>query len=199
MYGGTLLCADYQMRLNDFYGNAKQKWELIYKATDDGFSAEDFHRCSDNKGPTMTIIQAQIGGYLFGGYAEISWDCDDKYKFDEAAFLFTLKNPHGIQPTKFLRNPNEENSVVHGKVYGPSFGGIVKDKKHFIDIEISSNANKNQYSVCSFPSSYIDTTGMGEMLFTGTKNFMVQEIEVYKRLAEDDGKNEDEEERESGA
>jgi hypothetical protein len=193
MCGGTLLCTDYQMRLNDFYGNAKQKWELIYKATKDGFRAEDFHRCSDNKGPTMTIIQAQIGGYLFGGYAEISWNCDNKYKFDPAAFLFTLKNPHGIQPTKFSKNPNGKNSVVHGKTCGPIFGGVVKDEKHFVDIKISSNANKNQNSECSFPSSYIDTTGRGEMLFTGTKNFAVQEIEVYKRLEEYEYEHDDEE------
>ncbi|CAF3069305.1 unnamed protein product, partial [Rotaria sp. Silwood2] len=76
MHGGTLLCADYQMRLNDFYGNGKQKWELIYKATRDGFGGEDFHRSSDSEGPTMTIIQTVSGGYLFGGYAETSWTSD---------------------------------------------------------------------------------------------------------------------------
>ncbi|CAF3337574.1 unnamed protein product [Rotaria socialis] len=190
MCGGTLLCADYQMRLNDFYGNAKQKWDLIYKATTDGFRAEDFHRCSDNKGPTMTIIQTQNHGYLCGGYAEISWDCDNMYNTDPAAFLFTLKNPHDIQPTKFFQNPNEKNSVAHSKAHGPYFGGVIKDKTHFIDICISTNANKNADSTCSFPSTYIDTTGKGEMLFTGTKNFIVGEIEVYKRLDEvevDDG------------
>ncbi|CAF3777822.1 unnamed protein product [Rotaria sp. Silwood1] len=192
MYGGTLLCADYQMRLNDFYGNAKQKWQLIYKATKDGFRAEDFHRCSDNKGPTMTIIQTKNHGYLFGGYAEISWDCDNKYTTDPAAFLFTLKNPHDIQPTKFLSNPNERNSVAHSNAHGPYFGGVIKDKEHFVDILISTNANKNSDSESSFPSTYIDTTGKGETLFTGTKKFMVSEIEVYKRLDEgDEDKDED--------
>jgi hypothetical protein len=199
--GGTLLCTDYQMRLNGFYGNAKQKWELIYKATKDGFSAEDFHHCSDNKGPTMTIIQPQIGDYLFGGYAEISWNCDGKYRSDPAAFLFTLTNPHGIQPTKFFGNPNKKSAVLHSKRCGPCFGGVTEDKKHFVGIQISSNANENENSECSFPSSYIDTTGRGEMLFTGTKNFVVQEIEVYKRLEEDESENddEDEEEEESGS
>ena len=184
MQGGTLLCADYQMRLNDFYGNPVQKWELIYKATKDGFRAEDFHRCSDNKGPTMTIIQAKIGDYLFGGYTELSWGCDGKYKFDPAAFLFTLKNPHGIQPTKFLRNASQENSVGHAKHVGPYFGGVVKDQKHFMDIEISTNSNMNENSSSSFPSTYTDTTGKGETLFGGKKNFKVKEIEVYKRVDE---------------
>jgi hypothetical protein len=189
-HGGTLLYDDYQIKLNDFYGNAKQNWKLIYKATRDGFRGEDFHRCCDNKGPTMTIIQSKNGNYLFGGYVEIPWTSDGQYKHDPAAFLFTLTNPHGIQPTKIFRNPKERNSVGHAEMRGPYFGGVVKDKIHFIDIKISTDANENQKSVCSFPSTYIDTTGKGETLFTGTKNFMVEEIEVYKRLDEmdeDDG------------
>ena len=201
MRDGTLLCADYQMRLNEFYGNINQKWELIYKATRDGSRAADFHRCSDNEGPTMTIIQSQTGDYLFGGYAEISWDCDNKYRFDPAAFLFTLKNPHNIEPTKFLRDSNERNSIGHGKNRGPSFGGVIKDGKHLIDLQISDDAITNQQANTSFPSTYIDTTGKGETLFGGAKSFMVKEIEVYTLLGEmyddeDESEDEDELERE---
>ncbi|CAF1049507.1 unnamed protein product [Adineta steineri] len=184
MYGGTLLSTDYQMKLNTFYGNAIQKWELIYKATIDGFHSKDFHRCSDNRGPTMTIIQSKNGNYLFGGYTEISWTCDNTYKKDPNAFLFTLRNPHDIQPTKFTLKSKTDNAIGHAKTVGPYFGGVVKDKEHFIDIRIFSNANINQTSESSFPSSYIDTTGKGETLFTGEKKFMVEEIEVYKRLVE---------------
>ncbi|CAF0784160.1 unnamed protein product [Adineta steineri] len=184
MYGGTLLCTDYQMKLNDFYGNAIQKWELIYKATIDGFHSEDFHRCSDNRGPTMTIIQSKNGNYLFGGYTEISWTCDNKYKKDPNAFIFTLRNPHDIQPTKFTLKSKTGNAIGHAKTTGSYFGGVVKDKEHLVDIWIASNADINQGSSSSFPSSYIDTTGKGETLFTGEKKFMVEEIEVYKRLVE---------------
>ncbi len=185
MRGGALLCADYQMRLNDFYGNAQQKWELIYKATRDGFRAEDFHRCCDNKGPTITVIQSKNDNYLFGGYAEISWTGDGYLKKDPAAFLFTLTNPHGIPPSKFSGNPVEGWSVAHVADGGPYFGGVVKDQNPLIDIGLVSNADKRN-STCSFPSSYLDTTGIGETLFTGTKNFMVKEIEVYTRLVEAD-------------
>ncbi|CAF0762028.1 unnamed protein product [Adineta steineri] len=182
MYGGTLLTTDYQMKLNNFYGNAVQRWELIYKATIDGFHTEDFHRCSDDRGPTLTIIQSKNGNYLFGGYTEISWTCDNTYKQDPNAFLFTLRNPHDIQPTKFTLKSKTDNAVGHADHSGPYFGGVMKDKEHFIDIRIFSNANINQNSSSSFPSSYTDTTGKGEILFTGEKNFMVEEIEVYKRL-----------------
>ncbi|CAF1310494.1 unnamed protein product [Rotaria sordida] len=180
MSGGTLLCADYQMKLNDFYGNATQKWQLIYKATKNGFDAEDFHRCADNKGPTMTVIQVGTGDYLFGGYAQISWGSDNKYKVDPAAFIFTLTNPHGIQPTKFFQNPGHQYAVCHGKTTGPCFGGVVKDYQHFTDILIANDAKKNQKSHSDFPATYLDTTNKGDTLFTGTQYFTVKEIEVYQ-------------------
>ncbi|UJR17559.1 hypothetical protein I4U23_004455 [Adineta vaga] len=200
MHGGTLLCADYQMRLNDFYGNPKQKWELIYKAKKDGFRADDFHRCSDDKGPTMTIIQSKNGNYLFGGYTTIPWTSDNKYKKDSTAFLFTLRNPHNIRPTKFFVNRLGTNAAGHSKQIGGYFGGVVKDEVHFMDISISDNANKNIDSESSFPSRYIDTTGKGETLFAGEQNFMVEDVEVYKCLANEDeseGGNENEGEDEN--
>ncbi|CAF1154722.1 unnamed protein product [Adineta steineri] len=197
MRGGTLLCADYQMRLNDFYGNARQKWEMIYKGTKDSFREQDFHRCSDNKGPTITIIQTKNNNYLFGGYAEIHWDCDGYYKHDPAAFLFTLTNPFGIQPTKFFKNFNGTFALCHAKNRGPHFGGAIRDEKHFCDFLICDNAHKLKYSTSDFPTAYIDTTGKGETLFAGEKNFLVQEIEVYKRKDEDEDKaaNENESDR----
>ena len=83
------------------------------------FCVEDFHRCCDGKGSTITVIQSKRDNYLFGGYAEISWGCDNKYKDDPAAFLFTVRNPHGIQPTKFACNLYELRSVRHSARYGP--------------------------------------------------------------------------------
>ncbi|CAF0824005.1 unnamed protein product [Adineta steineri] len=195
MRGGTLLCADYQMKLNDFYGNARQKWKLIYKGTEDGFSGEDFHRCSDNEGPTMTIIQTKDDNYLFGGYSEISWKRDGYFRRDPAAFLFTLTNAHGIQPTKFFKNSDDTFSVGHTKNSGPYFGGVVQDEKHLCDFRICNNAHILQGSTSDFPTAYIDTTEKGERLFAGEKNFLVEEIEVYKLEDEDkeEAQNEDEE------
>lgn len=187
MAPGTLLSIDNQTKLNEFYGTPKQTWELIYKAARDGFSGQDFHHCSDNKGPTMTIIQSKNDHYLFGGYAEISWTRCGVYKCDPAAFLFTLTNPHGIEPTKFFQKSDGKRSIGHAKADGPCFGGLVDDqKKHFRDIWICTNANNSETSTSDFPVSYIDTTDKGETLFTGAKNFMVEEIEVYKRLDGDD-------------
>ena len=69
---GTLLSMEQQIKLNEFYGRNDQRWMLIYKATRDGFGSSDFHRCCDNQGATMTVIQSKDGGYLFGGYTSVS-------------------------------------------------------------------------------------------------------------------------------
>ena len=44
---------------------------LIFRSSSDGRTAGDFHRCCDNKGPTLIVIQS--GEYIFGGYTSKSW------------------------------------------------------------------------------------------------------------------------------
>ena len=44
---------------------------LIFRANSNGKTAADFHRCCDNKGPTLIVIQS--GGNIFGGYTSKSW------------------------------------------------------------------------------------------------------------------------------
>ncbi len=170
---GTLLKAEQKKKLNEFYGKMHQQWELIYKASRDGFDTNAFHTCCDNKGPTMTIIQSN-NNYLFGGYTSIPWTSDNSYKNDTTAFLFTLTNPHNIPPTKYLITPGTgTNAVYHGPSYGPTFGG-----GHDIHLANASNANNASYS--NFPSSYTATTGKDNNTFTGAKNFTASDIEVFK-------------------
>ena len=45
---------------------------LLYRASTDGYTPADFHRCCDNKGPTLVLIKS--GEYIFGGYASRSWE-----------------------------------------------------------------------------------------------------------------------------
>ncbi|CAF0815357.1 unnamed protein product [Adineta steineri] len=171
---GTLLRLEHTTKLNQFYGKIDQKWGLIYKATRDGFSANAFHSHCDNKGPTMTIIQSS-NNYIFGGYTSVSWASSQKYQNDNAAFLFTLTNPHDIPPTKY-----NNKSFFHGidAIYddsgsGPTFG-------NGSDIYISDSSNNINSSYTNFPTTYYDTTGEGNNTFTGAKNFTTSDIEVFK-------------------
>ena len=51
----------------------KSYWKRCYKASQDGWSSQTFHRHCDDLGPTVTIIQAH--GYIFGGYTDKPWKC----------------------------------------------------------------------------------------------------------------------------
>ena len=45
--------------------------KLLYCASGCGGDHSDFHRCCDNKGPTVTVIKS--GNYIFGGFTEKKW------------------------------------------------------------------------------------------------------------------------------
>jgi hypothetical protein len=170
-FGGTLIILDHQVQLNKFYGNQSQKWWLIYKATRDGFTFKDFHRCCDEKGPTLTIIQS-TDNYFFGGYTTINWNKRVKgWSIDKTAFLFTLINPHDIAPTKYTINDNGKDAVFSNG-NGPTFGSI--------DININSNSNRNIQNYIMFPRSYNDTAGKGHLTFTTSDKFSTTDLEIYR-------------------
>ena len=50
----------------------KGTYSLLYRASADGKAPDDFHRCCDNKGPTLVLIKS--GEYIFGGYTSQSWE-----------------------------------------------------------------------------------------------------------------------------
>lgn len=47
---------NYQRLLNQWYGNTKQNWRLIYRASTHGYSSEAFHKYCDGAAPTYVII-----------------------------------------------------------------------------------------------------------------------------------------------
>ena len=53
------------------------KCVLIYRASQNGFEASDFHSRCDNIPKTVTIIQS-YSGYVFGGYAKATWNDPSK-------------------------------------------------------------------------------------------------------------------------
>ena len=49
-----------------------KKMELIYRATRDGSTSQDFHNKCDNQGPTICLYQNEKRN-IFGGFTSISW------------------------------------------------------------------------------------------------------------------------------
>ncbi|CAF0896507.1 unnamed protein product [Adineta steineri] len=156
-----------------FIGNGTTNLDINLQSNTRWISTADFHRCCANLSPTITIIQSQDNGYLFGGYTSMSWAPLKNYINDpNHPFLFTLTNPHGIPPTKYFNKMSTYAIYTH-KSYGPTFGA-----GH--DIYICNNSNINKNSSINFPHSYFDTTNQGSNTFTGNKAFRTRDIEVYQ-------------------
>jgi hypothetical protein len=77
-------------------------FELLYSSPTHGLQAYPFHARCDNRGPTPVVLQSPEG-YIFGGFSSVSWRSQLAVVADPSGrcFLFTLKNPHGISPTKY--------------------------------------------------------------------------------------------------
>eukprot|EP00026_Physarum_polycephalum_P009528 Phypoly_transcript_09656.p1 GENE.Phypoly_transcript_09656~~Phypoly_transcript_09656.p1 ORF type:complete len:440 (+),score=86.82 Phypoly_transcript_09656:73-1320(+) len=146
-------------------------FNLLYKATRDGFAADDFHRVCDGKGPTLALIQSSEG-FLFGGYTPISWDSTNGFLAHPDCFVYTLTNPHSIPPTRYNLHRGNMEAICCSPLYSVTFGGGY-------DIVVCSNSNESSNSYTNFPHSYEDTTEKERDTFTGNWQFTTRDVEVY--------------------
>jgi len=156
-------------KLNEWAGYPVDKnWTLAFRGSRDGFTGAKFHQYCDNKGETYIIIKSQ-NNYIFGGYAPRSWtgsSGSSTYINDAKAFIFTVKNPHNIQPTKYM-NSTGNYSMYDNPSYLSTFGG-----GHDICVDATTCTVK-------FPHSYTDTTGIGAATFFGASSTTISEMEVF--------------------
>lgn len=176
---GTLLNKEQQVLINKLFQKGKQ-WSLIYKATRDGFSSEDFHNLCNNRGATLTLIQPRNRiqmkkrDSIFGGYTTIPWSSRFGFYRDPEAFLFRFTQNELI---RFNIRSVDEVAVSHHATAGPVFG--------LGDIHICHRANENNFSFTKFPYCYEDLNeyGKGRKTFSKTKYFLVKELEVYMMIS----------------
>lgn len=69
----------------------------VYKASQDGWSAINFHNNVDGKGSALVVALSRTGR-LFGGFNPLGWRSTDDYYQSNAAFLWFVENPKS--PTK---------------------------------------------------------------------------------------------------
>lgn len=154
---------------------AKNPWTLHYKASDHGFECSSFHLCCDRIKRLLVICKSLNGtttllvtffdllvlsGSIFGGFSEVAFASSGQYLQDPTAFLFTMLNPHGISPTMLLsRREPAANAVFCCPNNGPSYGQ---------DLIICDNSRTSRSSSSQLGHSFIDSTGKGAALFTGT-------------------------------
>ena len=142
-----------------------ESWSLIYQATRDGFSSEDFHSKCDEINKTLVIIET-TSGHIFGGYTSNNWSCCG-YKYDKDAFTFILKTDINTKSIKLNVNKPKLAIITDSNLH-ISFGS---------SIFISDQSNNNTESYAKYGQVY--GISKNTSFYTESLNFQVKEIELF--------------------
>ena len=165
----------------------KTKLHLLFRASEHDFSASAFHRCCDNKGPTITIIRS-TNKCIFGGFASESWFSNGGFAEAPGSFLFSLN-----KETKHEIYQNENCAIEGNRNWGPIFSDdlYLPDICH-VNYGHSSlgstytlpNSKSLYYLNCSTPTSLkmkvASKLNQGYFLDSLKLDFLVKEYEVYR-------------------
>ncbi len=72
---------------NKIYKDLPFKFNLIYRAIQDGFSIRNFHNNCDNKGPTVVVIKIRNSKEIVGGYNPLKWRDVDRIENETSSLL----------------------------------------------------------------------------------------------------------------
>ena len=151
-----------------------KQWKLQYRATRDGFTANNFHSMCNRIANTLTIIKSEHGNIL-GGFTEKAWNSSNQFYFDPNAFIFSFFNKENkkMYLNRFKANKETPFGIYCDSTYGPIFGGL---KGRVISIASNSNLNQESFSASKWfnHSKLLDKTILSE-----SANFQTLEIEVF--------------------
>jgi len=153
-----------------------QKWNLIYRATRNGFGAKDFHSKCDSYQNSLVIIKSTKGN-VFGGYTEQNWSPQHLCKTDPNAFLFSFINQHNTKLILKCTDPSQ--AIFTSSEHGPTFGA-----GHDLRICNNSNTTNENYSKLSTSynhPNYPFGSNEAKSFLAGSFNFLTTEIEVYTK------------------
>ena len=140
-----------------------KKYTLIFKASRDGFRAQDFHYKCDGKNNTLTLVET-IAGKRFGGFTDAQQDQSGNYKSGSNGFIFSLDDK------VIYYSQNSSYNIYCDSGCGPYFGSG--------DFYLCDNCNTSNSSSDNSNNSY--NTNSKKFAMAGTYNFLVKDYEVYQ-------------------
>jgi hypothetical protein len=135
------------------------KLDLIYRGSRDGFSDADFHSKTDGKSSLVFVIE-DLGGNVYGRYADGKWMEDPENKDLDNSFLFSLTG--GAE--KFPRKEN--GTYVFSGQYIVHYGRYLRTRQ-----QTSSGAQYGKGANRTFQPLHTSSS---------FKTFPVREIEMYQ-------------------
>ena len=134
-----------------------REWKLLYRATENGFSASDFHSKCDGLPNTFTAVKA-ANGDIFGGFTSRAWSSNSGWIYNTTGFVFSLIN-------------NEEEIFDCNESYNNmSCGPCLKQSGGFI-INSNSDTTRGLRSFHEFKQN-------------AREYFLTDEIEVYREITQ---------------
>ena len=164
-------------RIKEIYPKLGLDFNLVYRASEDGDKAVDFHNKCDKIGPNVTIIKTKKG-YIFGGFTIKNWEHLKRdininkpnlgsASRDLRAFGFCVN----IQKIYNNERP-DEFAIWCNRNYGPTF------KNNFFQI-FDNCFKKGGY--CSLKkNSHFGGQEYDYEITGGESKFAVEDIEVYE-------------------
>ena len=141
------------------------KYNLIFKKTRDGDTADIFHKFCDNKGKTLIMIET-TKGRKFGGFTNENWDESGDWKYKNYNdFVFS------IDLNKIYKHKGGTYSTIGDKGYGPVFGN---GRPSYCDILFQGNTLNIGYTTTNGPYNSNKELNFGE------EKYETKEIEVYQ-------------------
>lgn len=150
------------------YDNSKKiKLSLLFRASRDGDTIKAFHDRVDGISPTISLIETKTN-YIFGGFTDHAWDSKSGCVKTNNTFMFSFNKK------KIYIGKN--GGYIHcANDYGPWFcggSGVYGDNYFKTNNSYEWELKSNLYHFDGFTEEF--------ELVGGVKNFMVNEVEVFK-------------------
>ena len=160
---------------NIFMFNKLKSSRILYKASINGWSAQNFHKICDNRGPTITIANLKDGRFI-GAFSPISWGIvNNQYINNPEAFLFDNNAKYTTNNSLF--GPNQV-AIYQSESIGPTFGG-----GH--DFQTLTQSSPKMLSNNVFTFLNINTGPLGVSI-RSNNNYELSDLEVYSVTYDDD-------------
>jgi hypothetical protein len=149
-------------------------WELLWRGNRDGFAASEFHARCDIRGATITVVQSE-SGHVFRGVTGEAWTSCACIVGTTNAFLYGIRTHGSPDDAVIFKATKTHNAMVDFPSYGPTFGA-----GHDLKIDINRRSHASLGTTYTGNGVVSRETVKGDLYFSGTYNFTVVEIEVYK-------------------
>ena len=151
---------------SQWMSNPIKSTNLLYKASNNGWSPATFQQLCSGKGPTITIATL-VDGRIIGAYSPISWGINTGYIYNLDTFLFDNNTKYTTAQSTW--GPGQY-AIFQGSTYGPTFGGG-------FDFSVNqSTLTNNAFTYSNNGKGPLGVSGPPNYSYN---NYQLKDLEVY--------------------